>query len=80
METKNQTSTKIPGVPETIDSKFGGRITGILCGFDRVRFRATLRLLFQAAAMETYLQAYRVLIKDFKGFAEKITQRIRAAA
>jgi hypothetical protein len=32
----------------------------------------TLRLLFQAAAMETYLQACGVLIKDFKGFAEKI--------
>jgi hypothetical protein len=80
METKNQTSTKTPGVPEIIDSKFGWQITGILSGFDRVRFRATLRLLFQAAAMETYLQACGVLIKDFKDFAEKITQRIQAAA
>jgi hypothetical protein len=37
-------------------------------------------LLFQAAAIETYLQACRVLIKDLKGFAEKTTQQIRAAA
>jgi hypothetical protein len=80
MNIKNQTPTRIPGVPEVIISKFGGQITGILCRFDRVRFRATLRLLFKAAAMETYLQACGVLIKDFKGFAEKITQQIRAAA
>jgi hypothetical protein len=80
METKNQAPTRIPGVPEAIVSKFGGWITGILCGFDRVGFRATLRLLFTAAAMKTYLQACGVLIKDFKDFAEKITQRIRDAA
>jgi hypothetical protein len=55
-------------------------MTGILAGFDRVRFRATLRLLFQPAAMEVYLQACGVLIKHFKPFAEKITQRIRHAA
>jgi hypothetical protein len=71
MKIKNQTPTKTPGVPEIIDSKFGGQITGILSGFDRVRFRATLRLLFQAAAMETYLQACGMLIKEFKDFAER---------
>ncbi|AHF92808.1 hypothetical protein OPIT5_24060 [Opitutaceae bacterium TAV5] len=80
VKTNNQTSTSGHGVPEAFVNKFGGQITGILCGFDRVRFRATLRLLFQPSAMEAYLQACGVLIKHFKPFAEKITQRIRQAA
>jgi hypothetical protein len=37
-------------------------------------------MLFQASAMGEYLQACGVLMKNFKPFAEKITQRIRGAA
>jgi hypothetical protein len=77
---KNQIPTCGHGVPEAFVSKFGGQMTGILAGFDRVRFRATLRLLFKPGALESYLQACGVLIKHFRPFAEKITQRIRHAA
>ena len=80
MSVKNQTPTNGHGAPEAFVSKFGGQITGILAGFDRVRFRATLRLLFKPGVLETYLQACDVLIKHFKPFAERITQRIRHAA
>lgn len=77
---KNQTPIYGHGVPEAFVSKFGTQITGILAGFDRVRFRATLRLLFKPGVMESYLQACDVLIKHFKPFAERITQRIRQTA
>jgi hypothetical protein len=68
------------GVPESFLSKFGHKITAILCGFDRLRFRGTLRLLFQPPAMERYLCSCKVLLKDFAEFAQKITARVRAAA
>jgi hypothetical protein len=78
--TKNQTPTSGSGVPEAFLSRFGAQVTGILCGFDRVRFRATLRMLFQPSIMEHYLSCCGVLIKNFKPFATEITQRVRAAA
>ena len=68
------------GVPESFLSKFGQNITGILSGFDRIRFRGTLRLLFQPAAMERYLCSCGVLIKEFKHFAESVTAKVKAAA
>jgi hypothetical protein len=77
---KNQTSTPTHGVPDAFLSKFGQHLTGVLAGFDRLRFRATLRLLFVPAAMEAYLNACHVLIKNFKTFAEATTARIKAAA
>jgi len=68
------------GVPESFISKFGQNITGILSGFDRIRFRGTLRLLFKPAAMERYLCSCGVLIKEFKHFAESVTAKVKAAA
>jgi hypothetical protein len=68
------------GVPESFLNKFGKHITAILCGFDRIRFRATQRLLFQPNSMESYLATCGVLIKQFKSFAEGITERVKTAA
>jgi hypothetical protein len=68
------------GVPESFLNKFGQKITGIISGFDRVRFRGSLRLLFQPSAMERYLNSCGVLIKEFKDFAESITAKVKAAA
>jgi hypothetical protein len=77
---KNQTPTPTHGVPDTFLNKFGGDVTGVLSGFDRLRFRATLRMLFVPAIMETYLSVCHVLIKNFKTFAEATTAKIKAAA
>jgi hypothetical protein len=77
---KTQPFTATHGAPESFLSKFGQTVTGILSGFDRVRFRGTLRLLFQPAAMERYLNSSGVLIKEFKNFAEGITAKLKAAA
>ena len=77
---KNQTPTSGHGVPDAFLTKFGQHITGILCGFDRLRFRGTLRMLFDPAIMETYLLRCGVLLKNFKGFAQDLTERVKAAA
>lgn len=77
---QHQTPPGTHGVPESFLSKFGRHITGILCGFDRLRFRGTLRLLFQPTAMERYLCSCGVLMKNFKSFSEQITMRVKAAA
>ena len=77
---KSQLSQTTHGIPESFLSKFGKNITGILSGFDRIRFRGTLRLLFQPAAMERYLCSCGVLIKEFKHFAENVTAKVKGAA
>jgi len=75
-----QTFPTVTGVPPAFLNRFGNSITGVLSGFDRLRLRGTLRHLFQPTVMEAYLNACRVLIKDFGTFAQGLTARIKAAA
>ena len=77
---KTNTLSNQAGVPQGFLTRFGQQVTAILCGFDRLRFRATQRLLFQPNSMEAYLATCKVLIKNFRSFAEGITQRVKAAA
>ena len=75
------TSPTVTGVPPPVfQNRFADAITGVLSGFDRLRLRGTLRHLFQPTAMEAYLSACHVLIKDFETFAKSLTARIKAAA
>lgn len=74
------TITSIPGVPSAFVTKFGQHVTGFLSGFDRLRFRGTLRMLFQPAILELYLLRQGVLVKDFKVFAQGLTERIKLLA
>ena len=67
-------------VPESFLTKFGRYITAVLSGFDRIRFRGVLRMLFKPLEMDFYLSRCGVLIKDFKAFAEELTGRVKAAA
>jgi hypothetical protein len=55
------------------------QISGVLSGFDRMRFRGTLRFLANTRGLATFLNCIGVLLKDFKGYAQAITERIRAA-
>jgi hypothetical protein len=75
-----QTSPIVASVPPAFLNRFGDSITGVLSGFDRLRLRGTRRHLFQPTVMEAYLNACRVLIKDFGTFAQGLTARIKAAA
>jgi hypothetical protein len=68
------------GVPESFYSKFGQYVTAVLSGFDRIRFRATLRMLYQPSMMDRYLGYCGVKLQDFKTFAESTTARVKAAA
>ena len=68
------------GLPESFLAQFGEHVIGFLSGFDRLRFRATLRPLFQPGGLEIYLSSCKVLIKDFSGFAQKLTDRIKEGA
>ena len=75
-----QTAPSSLGVPDAFVSKFGRYITGFLCGFDRLRFHATLRMLFQPTIMGFYLSRQNVLLKDFKDFAMGWTERVKELA
>lgn len=48
----------------------------MLNGFDRVRFRGTLRWLAHCQGLGAFLWRSGVLLKSFKGYAEGVTQRI----
>ena len=60
-------------------SKHQKDILGTLSGFDRVRFRGTFRVLAVAKMLMVWLTQQKVLIKDFRDFAESLTQRLKRA-
>jgi len=52
---------------------------GALSGFDRVRFRGTLRWLACVQGMANFLWQAHVLLKDFKAYAQDVTKRLAEA-
>src|SRR6201993_3207128 len=68
------------GLPKEFINRFGQHVTGFLSGFDRVRFRATLRPLFCPNGPEVYLNYCKVLIKNFKSFALDLSDRLKKLA
>jgi hypothetical protein len=56
------------------------RIAGILTGFDRMRFRGTLRSISNAKGLAIWLGQRRVLLKDFGRFAERLSAQVTAHA
>ncbi len=59
--------------------RFGDKVSGVLSGWDRVRFRGTLRWLASRRGLESFLATRRILLKDFKDWALGLTDRIREA-
>jgi len=55
-------------------------IRGVLSGFDRMRFRGTLRWLANTKGMFNFLFHVQVLLMHFKAYALEITDEIRRAA
>ena len=53
--------------------RHAGSVTGMLSGFDRVRFRGTLRLVANAAGMAAFLNYVGVLLKDFERYVQDVT-------
>jgi hypothetical protein len=60
--------------------RFADNITGVLSGWDRVRFRGTLRRIANLRGMGSFLYERSVLLKDFKGWALGLTQTLRRGA
>lgn len=57
--------------------RYAGEIKGVLSGFDRIRFRGTIRWLSSLDGMATFLGTTRVMLKDFHDWAAEKTERIR---
>jgi hypothetical protein len=55
-------------------------VTGMLSGFDRVRFRGTIRLLANDAGLGAVMSFLGVLLKDFKAFAMGLSEELKAAS
>jgi len=65
---------------ERFVTRHKNRIAGILTGFDRMRFRGTLRSISYVEAVQKWLNARGVLLKDFGTFAEQLSKEMVAHA
>ena len=59
--------------------RMGSKIKGTLSGFDRVRFRGTIRWLSSLRGMGAYLGTMRILLKDFTDWGKARTSEIEVA-
>jgi hypothetical protein len=61
---------------ETFLEQHRAAVFGALSGFDRLLFRGTLRSISYCSALDKFLGAHHVLYRDFKAFAQGLTDRI----
>jgi hypothetical protein len=59
--------------------KHESRVTGTLSGFDRIRFRGTIRMLAYVSGLAGWLNDRRVLLKEFKVFSLGLTDRLKSS-
>ncbi len=64
---------------QTFLTRHHDEIKGVLSGFDRIRFRGTLRWLATASGLESYRTTSRILLKEFKPWALGLTEQIKQA-
>ena len=57
---------------------YGERVAGVMNGWDRIRFRGTVRWLASLCGLNTYMGTTGLLLKDFGKWAEHITATVRA--
>jgi len=57
--------------------RHASEIKGVLSGFDRIRFRGSLRQLSYQNGMMKFLTYVSVLLKDFKDWAQSLTTQVR---
>lgn len=60
----------------TFLQRFGAFIAGVLCGYDRIRFRGTKRQLCYPNGIMGFLQSRNVRIKDFKDYSLAVTESL----
>src|SRR5260221_3373329 len=54
-------------------------VTGVLSGFDRIRFRGTQLMLAHTGGFASFLSNMKVKIKDFAAFVRQSTEAVRGA-
>lgn len=59
--------------------KHEDRVIGTLSGWDRVRFRGTLRMLSAVPGIVSWLTGQGILLKQFKDFSLQLTGRLKAS-
>jgi hypothetical protein len=57
--------------------EYGKMVLGSISGWDRIRFRGTIRWLANARGLSRYLAMSGILLKDFGDWAEEKTRRVR---
>jgi hypothetical protein len=65
---------------ERFIQQYADRVQGTLSGFDRVLFRGNCGSLHYTDGMARFLSSQGVLLKDFKAYALKLTDRLKEAA
>jgi hypothetical protein len=58
-------------------NKHGRDIIGVLSGWDRIRFRGTIRMLARADGLLGWLSHMGVLLKQFKSFSMELTESVK---
>lgn len=62
---------------DTFLTRHASSVKGSLSGFDRVRFRGTLRWIANLRGMAVWMHRTNVLLKDFKQYAKGLTEQIK---
>ena len=60
-------------------TKYERSLVGVLSGWDRIRFRGTLRNLAVTTMMFSWLLDRRILLKDFKQFSLELTDTLKTS-
>lgn len=60
----------------TFLQRFGALIAGVLCGYDRIRFRGTKRQLTYSKGIAGFLHSRNVRLKDFREYAQGVTESL----
>jgi hypothetical protein len=76
-----KTTTSTPNSTSNLFiQKYAASVIGVLSGFDRLRFRGTLRQLYCPQVMESYLSACHILIKDFGRLVQQTSEAVKGRA
>jgi hypothetical protein len=59
--------------------KYERDIVGVLSGWDRIRFRGTIRMLAYANGLLGWLCERKVLLKNFQSFAQELTDSLKSS-
>jgi len=65
---------------DTLLSKFGSKVNGVITGFDRIVFKGIIQPIMHTSGMQSFLWARKILNKDFKDYVIAQSKAIVGAA